>query len=285
MDGRGWPIISASEARLSSEQPPRRKGALTAVVSFFATVAAVLAAGAVITALPLFDVFAVLARVPTLAAQENSRTVTGTITLAGQGRLPSDRSGVVVWLTPSDASGQPPAAGGTRPRARIIQQGKKFLPRVLAIRTGSVVEFPNMDPFFHNVFSLFDGRKFDLGLYEAGASRSVTFARPGINYIFCNIHPDMNAVVVTVDSEHFATSAASGSFSIADVPPGRYQLNVWHDRFKPAQASEYPRSVTVTAAGLPLGPLTLVDTGQTLTHQDKFGHDYVPPDATAPIYR
>lgn len=217
--------------------------------------------------------------------QDGASTVTGTIALSGQGATPSDRSGVVVWLTQPEVPSQAPSAGQGRPRARIIQQGKKFLPRVLAVRTGTVVEFPNMDPFFHNVFSLFDGKRFDLGLYEAGSSRSVTFSRPGVNYIFCNIHPDMNAVVVTVNSGHFATSAADGTFTIAGVPPGRYQLNVWHDRFKPGQSSEYPRPVTVQDAGLALGLLTLVDTGQRLTHQNKFGHDYVPPDATAPIYR
>src|SRR5207244_5963197 len=94
---------------------------------------------------------------------------------------------------------QPPLA---QPRAQLLQKKKSFSPHMVVIQVGSAVEFPNQDPFFHNVFSLFEGRRFDLGLYEAGATRSVVFNRPGISYIFCNIHPEMSAVVVTLKTPY-----------------------------------------------------------------------------------
>lgn len=221
------------------------------------------------------------------ASQDALTTVNGTIAVTGGPKPPADRSGVVVWLTPVDSVATAAhAAPLTRPRAAMLQRGKRFLPGVLAVRTGATVDFPNLDPIFHNVFSLFEGKRFDLGLYEAGSTRSVNFSVTGVNYIFCNIHPDMSAVVVAVDSEYFTTSGSAGGFSMTNVPPGRYRLHLWHDRFKPAQASDYPRVVTVLATGLSLGTLTLVDSGRVLTpHKNKFGHDYVPPDAAAPVYR
>lgn len=222
-----------------------------------------------------------------VAAQPGLPAVSGSILLTGGPKLPADKSGVVVWLTPPDSEARRSRPQGeSRPRLSMVQRGKRFLPRVLVVKAGSAVDFPNADPIFHNVFSLFEGKRFDLGLYEAGTSRSVTFAVPGMSYIFCNIHPEMSGVVVAVDTDHFTTSIASGAFSIAGVPPGRYRLNVWHDRFKPERATEYPKDVTVEADGLSMGTLILVDSGRALTtHKNKFGHDYVPPNATAPTYR
>src|ERR1700753_2875850 len=107
-----------------------------------------------------------------------------------------DASGAVVWLTPADqVSGYAPAKPG---HYRLVQKDKHFTPHLLVIPTGSTVDFPNQDPFFHNVFSLFDGKRFDLGLYESGTSRGVHFNRDGVSYIFCNIHPEMSAIVVTL---------------------------------------------------------------------------------------
>jgi hypothetical protein len=91
---------------------------------------------------------------------------------------------------------RPPASPAQTPR--LVQKNKSFEPHILVIPAGSMVEFPNHDPFFHNVFSLFEGKRFDLGLYEAGTSRMVRFDRPGISYIFCNIHPEMSAVIITL---------------------------------------------------------------------------------------
>ena len=96
-----------------------------------------------------------------------------------------DHSGVVLWLTAVGAPVVPPATG----HFRLAQKNKQFEPHLLVIPVGSTVDFPNLDPFFHNVFSLYKGKRFDLGLYEAGSSRSVHFDRPGVSFIFCNIHP------------------------------------------------------------------------------------------------
>lgn len=227
-----------------------------------------------------------LSHVPARALQNpRPTTVSGTVNLIGPGTV-LDKSGVVVWLTPLGDASAPVPEPSTRPRFRILQRGKRFVPRVLAIPAGSVVDFPNLDPILHNVFSLFEGRRFDLGLYEEGTSRGVTFKAPGVSYIFCNIHPEMSAVVVAVDSIYYATSTTAGVLTIPDVPHGRYRLSLWHDRFKPESVSVLPREITVSATASSLGTLTLVDAGRApTTHKNKFGHDYTPPNATAPYGR
>ena len=99
-----------------------------------------------------------------------------------------------------------------------MQRNKSFDPHVLVVPVGSVVAFPNHDPFFHNVFSLFEGKRFDLGLYEAGSTRDVHFDKPGISYIFCNIHPEMSAVVLALDTPYYGVSDPHGQVVIANVP-------------------------------------------------------------------
>src|SRR5215469_8852894 len=127
----------------------------------------------------------------------------------------------VVWLTPVTSANDPPAMPRSQPdNLRLVQRHKSFEPHVLVVPAGASVEFPNRDPFFHNVFSLFEGKRFDLGLYEAGTSRMVRFDRPGVSYIFCNIHPEMSAVVITLDTPWYSVSKGSGQLSIADVPYG-----------------------------------------------------------------
>src|SRR5690348_6773516 len=122
-------------------------------------------------------------------------TLTGRILLVNPAapRKPADNSNAVVWLTPA-AGGAIPAHGAesepAHPKFRLLQRHKRFQPHVLVVPVGSVVDFPNLDPFFHNVFSLFEGKRFDLGLYEAGTTHSVKLDRPGVCYIFCNIHPE-----------------------------------------------------------------------------------------------
>lgn len=213
-----------------------------------------------------------------VALQSGNLTVTGTVLVTGATAL--DKSDVVAWLTPSD--GSKPRAGR---RFKVVQQGKRFQPHVLAVPVGSFVDFPNMDPIFHNVFSLFDGKRFDLGLYEAGTTRGVTFSRAGVCYVFCNIHPEMSAVVVVVDSPYFTTSTATGAVTIADVPPGRYRLSLWHERFKPENAADYPREVTVSAANTSIGAIRMMEAkAAAVPHTNKFGHDYLPPPSATPLY-
>src|SRR5437763_6250880 len=138
--------------------------------------------------------------------------------------LSADRSvqDTVVWR---DAPGSPPPANA--PRAVLDQRNLSFRPRVLVVRAGTSVEFPNNDRVFHNVFSFRDGRRFDLGMYPVGALKYVTFDRPGLSRIFCNIHPGMAAYVMAVDSPYFAVTDQSGAFTIARVPPGTYEYNAW----------------------------------------------------------
>jgi len=215
-------------------------------------------------------------------------TVTGTISIArsnsGTGKL--DISNGVVWLKPVGAPYRMGSAkdSASRPRFKMLQEHKHFQPHVLAVPVGSVIDFPNLDPFLHNVFSMFEGKRFDLGLYEAGTSHSVTFDSPGICYIFCNIHPEMSAAVVVIDSPYFATSNRAGQFSIANVVPGNYILNVWHQRGKPETATDYPRTITISPDTTSIGTIRLVDAGELLAnHKNKYGHDYEPP--TSAIYK
>ena len=149
-------------------------------------------------------------------------SVTGRVVTYG-GVTPTTGAAAVVWLTPVSQ----PGSEFTRPKpihAVLRQKNKSFEPHLLVVTKGSTVEFPNQDPWFHNVFSLFNGKKFDLGLYEAGTSRTVHFDRDGVSYIFCNIHPEMSAVVVVVSTPYYAVVAKSGDFSIAGTPPGKYTL-------------------------------------------------------------
>ena len=135
---------------------------------------------------------------------------------------------VVVWL---EIPGGPSAP--TTRKVVLDQRNMQFVPRVLAVRVGAAVEMPNSDRLLHNVFSFRDGKVFDLGLYPVGASKTVTFDKPGLSRIFCNIHPAMAAYVLAVDSAYFAVSDAQGRFTIRDVAPGTVTYRAWHAGAKP----------------------------------------------------
>jgi len=146
------------------------------------------------------------------------------------------------------------------------------------VRVGSTVDFPNRDPFFHNVFSLFDGKRFDLGLYEAGATNSVRFDREGISYLFCNIHPEMSAVVVTVNTPYSAVSDKSGAVSISSVPDGRYELHLWYERSLPEDLKRLVRTVHISSTSHDLRTLKVpLNPNFTTSHKNKYGQDYEPP--------
>lgn len=128
----------------------------------------------------------------------------------------------VIWL---DAPGAPPFV--QTGRVVLDQRNLAFVPRVLAVRVGTVVDFPNGDRVFHNVFSFHDGKKFDLGMYPVGSSKPVLFDKPGLSRIFCNIHPNMAAYVLTVDTPYFSVTDNNGSFTIPSVPAGIYTYHAW----------------------------------------------------------
>jgi len=197
-----------------------------------------------------------------------------------------DAGNVVLWLTPIDSPGVPISAPAqTLPRLRLVQKNKSFEPHVLVVPVGSLVEFPNRDPFFHNVFSLFEGKRFDLGLYEAGSSRDVHFDKPGVSYIFCNIHPEMSAVVIAVETPYYATSDARGEIAIHNVPAGRYTLRVWYEAALAETLNSMTREITVTEDDLALGALRLASVKVAQSHKNKYGRDYDPPAPDSPAYQ
>jgi plastocyanin len=211
-------------------------------------------------------------------------TVTGRIELSRSlGSKAVDSSGAVVWLTPlGDPRSIPPAPHSG---AQLLQKKKTFIPHMAVIQVGSAVDFPNEDPFFHNVFSLFEGRRFDLGLYEAGSTRSIVFNRPGISYIFCNIHPEMSAVVVTLATPYYGVSDQTGLVTISKVPPGSYDLELWHERVLPETLSNLRRRIVVSAASNSLGILHLTEQRNlSQLHKNKYGQDYEPTIPNAPVY-
>ena len=196
--------------------------------------------------------------------------------------------GTVIWLTPVAGSIGDPShtTPGVPANLRLVQKNKSFEPHILVVPAGSSVEFPNHDPFFHNVFSLFEGKRFDLGLYEAGSTRVVRFDRPGISYIFCNIHPEMSAVVISIGTPLYAISTREGQLSIANVPYGRYMLHVWSEGMGPESKEPAEREITVAENSSSLGVIRVpAVSGQGLAHKNKYGRDYDAPTPDNTIYK
>jgi plastocyanin len=210
---------------------------------------------------------------------------------AEKSRVPAkhagDLSNIVIWLTPgAPGSAATAASSQGRPGPQIAQTNKSFDPHVLVVQVGTPVQFPNKDPFLHNVFSLFDGKRFDLGFYEAGSSKTVHFDRSGVSFLFCNIHPEMSGAVVAVETPYFGTSDRSGRVTINNVPDGRYQLNVWYERSLPEDLKAAGRPVTISEGTRSLEVIRVVENPNfTLDHKNKYGQDYVPPANTSPTYK
>jgi plastocyanin len=220
----------------------------------------------------------------TTAAQEKPVTLrvkmqAGSTAKTEKSAAGQDTSEVVVWLKPLDASTAGPDPGGVPlKKPQVVQKNKSFHPHLTVVRVGSQVDFPNRDPFFHNVFSLFDGKRFDLGLYEAGATNSVRFDHVGVSYLFCNIHPEMSAVVVAVDTPYYGIPDKAGNVAIANVPDGRYEMHVWYERSTPEALKGLVRSVRIQTESRDLGTVTVLqDPSFTPTHKNKYGQDYAPP--------
>jgi plastocyanin len=193
---------------------------------------------------------------------------------------------VILWLSPIAASDAPRALAPPSIPPRLMQKNKSFVPHVLVIPVGSEVEFPNRDPFFHNVFSLFEGKRFDLGLYEAGTTRNVRFDKVGISYIFCNIHPEMSAVVIAVDTPYYGASDKHGQIEIPNVPPGRYTMRMWYEAALPDKLDALTREIRISESTANLGLLHLDGTELAQTHKNKYGRDYEPPTPiTSPAYQ
>ncbi len=199
-------------------------------------------------------------------------TVSGKVVIQRNGKPLKNASAAVVWLTPTKGEAPKPAADKVY---TLTQKNKRFEPHLLVVPIGSAVLFPNKDPFFHNVFSVYEGTRFDLGLYESGSSREVHFTRPGPSYIFCNIHPEMSAVIMVMTTPYYATSDAAGDYSIEGVPPGEYELSVWYERADPHRLKQLQHQVTVASTSARLDPVTIpAAPSLAVNHKNKYGQDY-----------
>jgi plastocyanin len=197
-----------------------------------------------------------------VAAEAVAGPVTGVVrTVARAGVAPAT---AIVYAEPMDA-----AASRAPRRLALAQKNKTFQPRVLAVPLGSTVDFPNNDGIFHNVFSISGPQPFDLGLYRAGDTRARTFTTAGTYRVFCNIHPQMTAVIVVAPSGFATLAAPDGRFTL-DLPPGRYRMTAVSERSSPVSVE------TTSTQGASTAPeLTLDESAWAFAqHKNKFGKDY-----------
>lgn len=150
----------------------------------------------------------------------------------------------VVYVVKIPASAESALARAPRSRPRLAQKDEAFMPRVVPVSAGTQVDFPNLDPIYHNVFSLSPTKRFDLGKYPRGQSKAVTFNRPGLVKVYCEIHSEMEAFVLVLPNRCFAQPGADGGFELPELPQGRYELRVWHP-----DLPEIVRAVDLSAGG------------------------------------
>ncbi len=153
----------------------------------------------------------------------------------------TERRRAIVYF---ETAPQPAFEEGGEMHATMKQENQTFVPHLLAIRVGTTVDFPNADPFFHNVFSLSRPKRFDLGRYAKGHSKSVLFDQPGIVRVFCDIHSHMNAFILVFAHRFFAVTDDGGRYRIDRVPPGTYTVVAWYEGVR-----EQSRTVTMTSDG------------------------------------
>jgi len=134
----------------------------------------------------------------------------------------------VVYVEKIPAAAESALARMPPARPRLAQKDEAFVPRVVPVAVGSAVDFPTLDPICHNVFSLSPTRRFDLGKYPRGQSKAVVFNRPGLVKVYCDIHSEMEAFVLVLPNRAFAQPRPDGAFELPELPPGRYELHVWH---------------------------------------------------------
>lgn len=200
-------------------------------------------------------------------AQTGTGTLTGHVTVREGGRPRDDGSQVIVYVDVPRAQCASATAPATSPA--IHQSDLRFTPDLVAIPRGGTVDFPNDDRVFHNVFSLSRTKRFDLGLYRAGESRSVTFDRAGVVDVYCNIHPDMVAQIFVLETPYFAVTTVDGGFIIPNVPVGTWDV-VARQRWGEESRSQ----VTITRGGSTAHDVQ-VDAGQRAqSHTRRDGTPY-----------
>ncbi len=218
-----------------------------------------------------------------VAISLSAATVSGTVELR-ESRVESvsrgqDYSGVVISL---QAVNQSTTAADKH--VTMLQKNKMFSPHILPVIAGTTVDFPNADPIFHSAFSTYSGQIFDVGLYPPKTSRSVRFQRPGIVRVFCNIHPTMSAIILVLTTPHFAVTPHDGSFHL-DVPPGSYDLSVYHERATALSLQALSHRILVTPEGIRIPPIVVSEAGYLMApHKNKYGKDYEPPPDDKAFY-
>lgn len=203
------------------------------------------------------------------AADLGAATVNGKVMfLSKRGQRPVVNE-TLVWLDPAGKAPRKPA--GT---FLMTTRSKAFLPHVMAVPAGSTVTFPNEDPIAHNLFSLAPGNTFDLGLYRRGAGKAHKFEAPGTVNVYCNVHPNMSAVVHVMNTPYYGFSDAEGNYSF-EAPPGKYRLTAWNE-----QGGSASSDVEVKADGSIAGGKLLTIDGRSFRltqHKNKLGQTYRPP--------
>lgn len=202
------------------------------------------------------------------ALAQGTTSVSGQVTIVERpGEVAEDLGNTVVYLEPINAASRARLVGPAN--SVIALQSRQFSPRVRVVTEGSKIEFPNQDPFNHNVFSKTNGG-FDTGVFGRGKTRDQVFAPAGVYTLYCNVHPRMTAFVVALQTPHYTQAGADGRYVLDSVPPGRYKLHVWHDR---ATASIV--DLTVSATGVRNHRVALDATGyKYVQHKNKLGQVY-----------
>ncbi len=193
--------------------------------------------------------------------------VAGAVTVMRDGKAKTDASGLVVYVVGFEE--KPP-----KRTAKIRQRLQRFIPELLPITAGQSVSFPNADPFFHNVFSLSPARKFDLGQYKEGETKTKSFPKTGVVELFCNIHPDMAATILVLPNRRFARTSADGGFTIEGVPAGTWTVYAY-SRYAEKPASS---KVTVEAGKETEIELIVNETRASFEHKNTFGETYRDPE-------
>jgi plastocyanin len=199
----------------------------------------------------------------------NASVVNGKVmflTKRGQRPVPNE---TLVWLEPAAKAPKRPASTFSMPT-----RSKTFVPHVLAIPAGSTVTFPNEDPISHNLFSLTPRHTFDLGLYRKGPGKSRQFDAPGVVNVYCNVHPNMSAVVHVMDTPWYGFADANGDYSL-DVPAGKYRVVAWNE-----QGGTASSDIEVRSDGKVTGATLLTIDGRnlrTVAHTNKNGQAYKAP--------
>ncbi len=197
-------------------------------------------------------------------------TVSGKIAFVSKRGQNPVAAETLVWLEPASGRFAPRKAGSFQ----MVTRGKALIPHILAIPAGSSVEFPNDDPISHNLFSLSAGNTFDLGLYRKGSGKSYKFEKPGLVNVYCNVHPNMSAVIHIMSSPYFAFADAGGVYAIDDVPPGKYRLVAWNE-----QGGQSETAVEGNGSGQVIGTLALTLDSRNFRqgqHLNKEGKPYSP---------